>query len=521
MCGIAGIFDSRGIELTRSLLDLLEKIAYRGTSRGEIAAGPGWALGANRLPIVGRDTGRQPASSADGQVMAVLNGEIYNYASLRRELEGEGCRFATDCDTEVIAQGYRRWGSSVFARLDGMFAIIVVDLRNGSHMVARDALGVKPLYWIAGEFGTCYASEIKALIGLAGEIEGVRPGHLWHSRHGLTPIRPASVAPMRWLPDNLKAHAEKLRALIEVSVRKRVATDLPVAVFLSGGIDSSAVMYEAARAHPDVVGFSIGAKDSPDVASAQRLCAELDLPHRHISVTKQELLDLVPEVISTIESFEPNHIRGGTLSYVLSREVSRAGYRVALCGEGADELFGGYAEIARAIASELPDRAVEAILQRFVIELNRTQLQRVDRTSMRFALEMREPLLDAAIIAFAAQLPLAQKVAKRASDGRILNKRVLREAYRGILPDWLVDRDKAVLSLGAGFGSNGPEGPFYWHALELMGEAHFEQLRTGYPEFMLRDREEAYYFSLFLKRFGNLSLARNRPLVNASEVEAS
>ena len=118
-------------------------------------------------------------------------------------------------------------------------------------------------------------------------------------------------------------------------------------------------------------------------------------------------------------------------------------------------------------------------------------------------------------------MPLAQKVSACASDGRILNKRVLREAYRGILPDWLIDRDKAVLSLGAGFGSNGPEGPFYRHALERMDEAGFEELKTEFPEFALRNREEAYYFSLFLRRFGNLPLARNRPLVNASKVEPS
>lgn len=516
MCGIAGVFDHAGGDPEVFLSSLLAAIAHRGVSLYETSGGDDWAIGANRLPIVGRSSGRQPLFSEDGTIGAVLNGEIYNHQSLRCELEKEGCRFSSDVDTEVLAHGYQKWGDALFARLDGMFAAILVDKRDGTHVAVRDSLGVKPLYRVANADGVFYASEIKALRACSGQIEAVPPGHSWHSRRGVRLVsRDGEQRQRGQLNGTLSQHAVDLRRLLEHSVSKRVATDLPVAVFLSGGIDSSAVMYEAAKAHPDVVAFSIGALDSPDVVSANRICRELGWRHRHISVTAAELLDLVPEVVRTIESFEPNHIRGGTLSYVLSREVARAGYRIALCGEGADELFAGYPEVSAAIASSLPEKAVEAVLERFVGELDRTQLQRVDRTSMRFALEMREPFLDQDLVAFARRLPLSHKVA--ATSSGISNKRVLREAYRDVLPDWLVAREKAVFSLGAGFGSNGAEGVFYQHAKEQVDEARLAQLQQRFPQFHLRNHEEAYYFSLFNEYFGPLSLAADRPLVNASK----
>lgn len=501
-----------------SLRPLLAKIAHRGTSLAEIGGCDRWAIGANRLPIVGRDHGRQPLRSPDGSVHVVFNGEIYNYRELRRNLEQQGYPFNLDTDTEVISHGYHCWGSDLFEKLDGMFAIIIYDQREGAHVVARDPMGVKPLYYLENDNGAFYASEIKALLTQPGEITAIPPGHFQHSVRGLHPYSRQRTSETPQRHGSLKSHADEFRTMFQAAVRKRVETDLPVAVFLSGGIDSSAVMYEVAKAHPNVVGFSIGSEDGPDVVAARRLCADLDLKHHHIPVTAQTLLGSIPDVIWTIESFEPNHIRGGTLSYILSREVARAGYKIALCGEGADELFGGYAEVGSALTSGLPKAAIEAIMARFVNELHRTQLQRVDRTSMRFALEVREPFLDQQIIAFADSLPLDHKIALK-GRGRVMNKRVLREAYRDVLPDWLVDRSKAVLSLGAGFGSNGPEGMFYHHAHEMVSQEEFLALRNDHPEFDLSNREEGYYFRIFKERFGALSLARNRPLVNATLAE--
>lgn len=517
MCGIAAIFSMTYGDPLEALAPVLVALAHRGITGPETGAGDGWAMGAIRLPIVGREQGRQPIQSADGSVTVVLNGEIYNHARLRAVLECQGYVFRTDCDTEVLAHGYHFWGASLFPQLDGIFALVIHDARDGSHVAARDPLGVKPLYHVSNAHGAYYASEIKALLACDGTIAYLPPGHYRVGSEASQPYRPAPE-PAAPLHGALAYHAQMLRQLVRAAVQKRVATDLPVAVLLSGGIDSSVVMYEAALAHDDVTAFSIGADDGPDALAAQRLCRELGLRHRHITVDGGTLLASVPETIWTIESFEPNHIRGGTLSFHLSKEVARLGYRLALCGEGADELFGGYPEMGAAVQSGLPDAAIAAMLARFVAELHRTQLQRVDRTAMRFALEVREPFLDLDVVEFAARLPLAHKIAADGA-GRLRNKRVLREAWRGLLPDWVVDRDKAVLSLGAGFGSNGPEGLFYQHGLAMMPEEGLQALRARFPAFALANREEAWYFSLYCARFGALPLGKQRPLVNTSVAE--
>jgi asparagine synthase (glutamine-hydrolysing) len=514
MCGIAGVLLTHSAGADAVLKSLLESVQHRGYSRYETAFTGHWGLGAHRLEIVDPANGRQPFSSNDGAITAVLNGEIYNHHSLRRELQQLGCKFRSETDSEVIAHGYRSWGDALFARLDGMFAILLYDARNCTLIGVRDPLGVKPLYVVSNADGDFFGSEIKSLLSLRGTITEVGPGEIrlsgGHTK-SYAESRPTDIRPTETLADN----AEILRELMRASITKRLDTPLPVAVFLSGGIDSAAVMYEAVRAHPNVTAFSIGLEDSSDVLSATRLCNELGLRHEHIAVTWRDLLEAIPDVIWTIESFEPNHVRGGTLSYVLSRAVARAGYRIALCGEGADELFGGYAEVGSAIRQREPPLLIETMLTRFVAELHRTQLQRIDRTSMRFTLEMREPFLDKQVVSFARSLPLDHKAALLA-DGTLENKRVLRAAYRDRLPDWVVNRSKTVLSQGAGFGSNGPEGPFFEHALAEMSEQGFEAIRRARPAFGLRNREEAYYFETFREKFGPLLLAAHRPLVNAS-----
>lgn len=512
MCGVAGVFLRETGQTAEQLFPLLDAIKHRGYSCQESASGSKWAIGANRLEIVDRPNGRQPFYSQDGSIAIVFNGEIYNYKALRDQLIAQGYQFRTNTDTEVIAHGFHLWRAGLFDRLDGMFAIIVHDSTDGSYCAARDPLGVKPLYYAITATGVFMASEIKALLHLGSEIKEVPPGHIMREPEHFAPY---VTWPEVEVSNSLADNAVKLRSLFSEAICKRVDTDLPVAVLLSAGIDSSAVIYEAVRRHKNVVGFTIGNDEGSDVIAAKRLCSELGSNHQHIRVSEQELLAVIPEVIWTIESFEPNHIRGGCLSYVLSREVARAGYRIALCGEGADELFGGYREFGLALTRGETPGAVGATMDRFVAELYKTQLKRVDRTGMRFTLEVREPFLDKAIISFAKRLPVDHKVVLF-SDGQVVDKRVLREAYRGRLPNWVVDRTKAVLSLGAGFGSNGQEGMFYLNGQSRISETEFESLRAEHPEFNLQNREEAYYFKIFQSKFGELGLAKQRPVVNAT-----
>lgn len=517
MCGIAGVFlrasDSSAIA---GLSRLLDAIRHRGYSCHEAGNGPNWAIGANRLEIVDGSNGRQPFYSDAGSIAVVFNGEIYNHKELRALLKADGYQFISETDTEVIAHGFHRWGDALFDRLDGMFAIIIHDSRDNTFVLARDPIGVKPLYCAVTESGTYVASEIKSLIYIGAQIDEVPPGCIVRQDGSIDNyVKWPNVAVEERLEDNAIA----LRQLLSESVRKRVDTDLPIAVFLSGGIDSAAVIYEAARHHQDVTGFTIGRDDSDDVLAAKRLGQELGLKIRHVHVSEDELLAVVNEVIWCIESFEPNHIRGGTLSYLLAREVAQAGYRVALCGEGADELFAGYREFSLAVLRHESPQNINALTRRFVSELHRTQLKRVDRTSMRFTLEVREPFLDKKIVAFSDRLPLEQKVC-RMPDGSVVDKRVLRAAYTGFLPDWTVNRSKTVLSLGAGFGSNGAEGPFFDYGQKMVGESEFMRLLKDYPDYHLQNREEACYFKVFHDVFGELALAKQRPVVNATSAKA-
>lgn len=443
MCGIAGIFNSlsSAATLEKEIQFMLCTMQHRGYSKFETSNGPGWQLGANRLEIVDRENGHQPKYSSDRSIAVVFNGEIYNFKELKQELIKNGYVFDSDTDTEVIANGYHYWKNHLFDLLDGMFAILIWDDNSDTFVAARDPMGVKPLYYTKDSGKFFFASEVKALLDKSIDIRVFPPGYYVIGNN--EPVRYYKNKILT-LNSSLKENACVLRGLIRRAVEKRIKTNLPVAVFLSGGVDSSIIAYEAFRQHPDVTAFSIGDFNAEDVLLSKKLCECLRIPFIHIPTSSEELLSLIPEVIWALESFEPNHIRGGTLSYVLSREVAKRGYRIALCGEGADELFGGYREFGIALAQGETEKNISQLFDRFIAELHKTQLQRVDRTSMRFTLEVREPLLDKHILDFAQSLPLNQKISF-SNDSTYQNKIVLRESYRGLLPDWIIDREKVVL----------------------------------------------------------------------------
>lgn len=518
MCGIAGIFDFNGKHRANqeSLRPILDSLKHRGFSLFEMASGDGWAMGANRLEIVDPCHGIQPKYSNDKSVTAILNGEIYNYQDIKKQLEAAGYSFLSDSDTEVLANGYHRWGTDIFNRLDGMFAIIIWDKSKNTFIAARDPMGVKPLYYFENDNVFTFASELKALCHQSKQIKSVPPGNFFsRTSEAVQYDHRLPIA----LGKDVYENATLLRKLIEKSIEKRVRTNLPIAVFMSGGIDSSVILYEACRYHKDVTAFCIGKDGASDVLATKRFCKTFDIKPEMIFISSEELLAVIPDVIWSIESFEPNHIRGGALSYCLSREVANRGYRIALCGEGADELFGGYREFGIAIERGATDQGIQLMLTRFLNELYKTQLQRIDRTGMRFTLEVREPYLDKEILDFAAALPTSHKIALGMGE-KVRNKIVLREAYRGILPDWIVDREKVVLSLGAGFDSNGPEGIFYENGMRILTDSELEYMKIKYHDYGITTHEEAYYLKIFLDKFGEIEIAKNRPMVNATSVSA-
>ena len=307
--------------------------------------------------------------------------------------------------------------------------------------------------------------------------------------------------------------ARRLKKLVSEAVCKRVQTDLPVAVLL-GGIDSGIILSQAVKFHKHITAYTIGRNDDvEDVKFARKLCSELQVPLKVLYTNEQEILSVLPKVIQCVESFEPNHIRGGTFSYLLARQISRDGFRITLCGEGADELFAGYSEFVFWHKQKRTNTIIKKRLT-FVKELYKTQLKRVDRTSMAFTIETRIPFLDLELAGFALSLP--PKFLLQTKDGKVIDKFILREAFKGELPDYALTQKKRVLSAGAGFGTNDEEGPFFEHAYALVDDEEYHLYCKKHPEAYFKNKEEVYYFKIFEKFYpaNKVPFIFNRPFVN-------
>lgn len=494
MCGIAGAFatspDADGQWLSGKARTMLSRISHRGyTSDTGFSCENRFALGCARLPIVDASHGAQPIESENGRFTVVLNGEIYNYRQLRENYLC-GTKLKTNSDTEVLANLLEKCGiEQSLPLLEGMFAFIAFDHVENKFLMARDLIGIKPLYYAECIHGLLAASELKAFDSDAGAIMELLPRHYYDSEKG----------ELSWEPSSHESGAT-LRQLISDSVREQVQTKLPVAVLLSGGIDSSVICYEANQYHSDVTAFAIGKPDSSDMIAAQRLCRDMGFKFEAIVIGENEPLQAITDTVHSIESFEPNHIRAGALSYLISKHISSKGYRVSLCGEGADELFAGYPDFVALLQRTGNDyQALERVLESFVDGLYLTQLKRVDRTGMRFALEVRPPFLCTQIIQRAEAIPAHEKIT--IENGAYITKKPLREAYRGILPDYIVDRIKSVFSEGAGYDTNGHHGPFWDYTKQLISADEVVDLQNRYPQYRLTTHEEVYYFKIYLKYF--------------------
>ena len=514
MCGIAGVKAQNQVEVRSVLLKMLDAIHHRGFSQNELIVDNNWAIGMNRLQIVDEANGTQPFISNNNRYICVFNGEIYNFLQLKKRLEGKGYKFKSNCDSEVVVMAYEEWGVDSFEKLDGMFALAIYDKQENNFILARDPFGIKPLYYTKSEAGFLFASEIKALEPLTNQIEEFPPGHYRIADNNI-----CYRDPLKYVNSENQSEDDNpkiLRELISAAVKKRVQTKLPVAVLLSGGIDSSIVMYEAMEHHDNVTAFVVGKADAEDCMAAIKLCEELNTKIVHIDIGEQDLIDSIEETVFAIESFEPNHIRGGTLSLAISKVIAEHGFKIALCGEGADEIFWGYDEFRNQFLAEADDIRLNSLGKIFVSQLHKTQLQRVDRTAMKHTLEVRVPFLDQAVAEYALNAPPESKIVR--IGNAIVTKFLLRQAYKDILPDYITTREKAVFSYGAGFGSNGEEGPFYTHANATISDDEFDNFIERYASFKIKNKEEMLYFTLYLRHFGEQNLAKCRPSVNKTKV---
>ncbi|MBV9795777.1 MAG: asparagine synthetase B [Actinobacteria bacterium] len=446
MCGIALIV---GPAPDAALFDrMLDAIAARGDVR-ETLSDDRHRLGTQRLKIVDRDRAVQPWSSADGRWAVCYNGEVYNFRELRADLAARGHQLRSDSDTEVVLEAFLEWGEEAVHHLRGEFAFAIAD-RSADRTrdrvyLARDPLGVKPLYWSRHHGHLHVASELKALVPVGGPISEVPPGHHGWGDPDTDPAVGAYVDLLAMgdgdEPITDPAEAAKLvRAAVEDSIRVRVDTDLTVGVILSGGLDSTLTLLHVREQHPDCVAFTIGAPGSDDVAYARRVTRDLGVEHEVIELSPRDIRYAdVREAIRMAELTEYGDVINAVISRLLFTHVHRRGIKVVLCGDGSDELFGGY-EMYRQ-----PDAALrQRLFQHKLHNLGRTELQRVDRTSMGQGVETRVPFLDLALVQLAMRLPIELKQ----RDGQ--DKWILRHAFADILPGYVRQRPKNPLSHSSG-----------------------------------------------------------------------
>jgi asparagine synthase (glutamine-hydrolysing) len=488
MCGIAVAIDWDGAET--AVQRLIAGMLHRGDVTDPLArVSATTAMCTRRLRIVDAENGAQPKASFDKRFLVAFNGEIYNHVELRRELEARGVSFASGCDTEVVANVLRVFGPAGVTRLSGMFAFVALDVVTGEFLAARDPFGVKPLYVIQAGEGFLFASEIKPLLEATetGEVMLLPPGYaLSHDFCGPYYSLPTPAAAGTASPQELD------RVLAE-AVRIRVPLDLPVAALFSGGIDSTLVMHYARRVRPDIPGYIAVGSGSPDYLFAKHYAEEtgLDLREVEIEAHGAGTLPLIAKVVETVETFEPAVIRSSLHTYLLSQRIHQDGFRVALCGEGADELFAGYSPLEHAFAQQ---NGLGRNLQRQCLGMmHRANLQRVDRCSMHFQLEIREPFLDQTVVSYAAALDRSDLLQRSGTSAPIGKAplRALYDLYPAQLPISIRDREKMLFNEGA---DGAVEGSGWLDLFEAaISDADFRDGQRQFAAFGVATKEELFY----------------------------
>ena len=503
MCSIFGMFDLQPGDdlaaLRRQALELSQRQRHRGPDWSGVFVDAGVILVHERLAIVDPASGAQPLRSRDGALALAVNGEIYNHQELRA---ASAYDFATGSDCEVINALYRELGADgslagLVGKLNGIFAFALWDGATQRYVIARDPIGVCPLYWGHDAQGRlCVASEMKALVGVCADVSPFPPGHVYDSADG--ELRRYYHKPWRDYA-HTQGHdvaAPALRQAFEQAVHRQLMTDVPYGVLLSGGLDSSLVAACAAQfaRHrieegdrteawwPRLHSFAIGLDGSPDLAAAQVAADALGTVHHGFVYTFWEGLDALPEVIRHIETYDVTTIRAATPMYLLARRIKAMGVKMVLSGEGSDEIFGGYLYFHKAPSAE----AFHEETVRKLDALHSYDCLRANKAMMAWGVEARVPFLDLEFIDVAMGVDAAHKMIDKsgAGPGRI-EKRVLREAFEGALPKEILWRQKEQFSDGVGYGwIDGLKA----HADEMVSDREFAAAasrfrRTAYRRF--------------------------------------
>lgn len=506
MCGILGIFDLKrpAEDLRPQALQMSRRQRHRGPDWSGIFVTPNSILVHERLAIVDPTSGKQPLFSSDGVLALAVNGEIYNHRELRKNLS-EPYEFLTHSDCEIILALYRQKGLNFFDDLNGIFAFALYDQTDDSYLVARDHMGIIPLYMGWDEFGDFYvASELKTLVGVCKKIQEFPPGHYLSSKDG---------EPRRWYTrewteyDNVKNNHTDIQALkkaLEDAVHRQLMSDVPYGVLLSGGLDSSIISaiakkYAARRVEtedlkdawwPQLHSFAVGLKESPDLVAARKVAEHIGTVHHEVNFTIQEGLDALRDVIYHIETYDVTTIRASTPMYLLARVIKSMGVKMVLTGEGSDELFGGYLYFHKA-----PNP--QAFHEETVRKLSKLHLYdclRANKSLAAWGVEGRVPFLDKEFMDVAMRINPADKM----SGGGKIEKWVLRKAFEDYLPAEVAWRQKEQFSDGVGYS---------WIdtlkkiTSEQVSDEQLKNAAFRFPINTPRSKEEYYYRSIFSELF--------------------
>ena len=518
MCGIAGIFNikNQSKELRNKALRMAQKIRHRGPDWSGIYVGGSAILAHERLSIVDPESGGQPLYSPDHKVVLAVNGEIYNHRDIRAQYAGR-YEFQTGSDCEVILALYKDKGIHFLEELNGIFEFALYDEEKDEFLIARDPIGVIPLYIGYDADGKVYVgSELKALEGFCEDYEPFLPGHYYHSKEQKM---------KRWYTRDWMdyeavktntAHVSDVHDALEAAVHRQLMSDVPYGVLLSGGLDSSVISaiakkYAAKRIEtdgasdawwPQLHSFAIGLKSAPDLSKAREVAEYIGTVHHEINYTIQEGLDALRDVIYFIETYDVTTVRASTPMYLLARVIKSMGIKMVLSGEGADEIFGGYLYFHKA-----PDaRAFHEETVRKISKLYLYDCLRANKSLAAWGVEGRVPFLDKEFLDVAMRLNPEAKMA----SGKVIEKKIVREAFAHMLPESVVWRQKEQFSDGVGYN---------WIdtlkaiTATAVSDEQMAQAAKRFPIHTPQNKEEYYYRSIFEEHFPSASAAKSVPSV--------
>ena len=518
MCGIVGIFKikSQSEELRNTALRMAQKIRHRGPDWSGIYTGGSAILAHERLSIVDPQSGGQPLYSPNRKQILAVNGEIYNHREIRTRYAGR-YEFRTGSDCEVILALYQDKGIHFLEELNGIFAFALYDEERDEFLIARDPIGVIPLYIGHDADGTIYvASELKALEGFCDEYEPFLPGHYFYSKEGkMKQWYTRDWTDYEAIKDN-PASVTDLHDALEEAVHRQLMSDVPYGVLLSGGLDSSVISaiakkYAAKRIEtdgasdawwPQLHSFAIGLKGAPDLIKAREVAEYIGTVHHEINYTIQEGLDALRDVIYFIETYDVTTVRASTPMYLLGRVIKSMGIKMVLSGEGADEIFGGYLYFHKA-----PDaRAFHDETVRKLSKLYLYDCLRANKSLSAWGVEGRVPFLDKEFLDVAMRLNPKAKMA----PGKVIEKKIVREAFADMLPESVAWRQKEQFSDGVGYS---------WIdtlkaiTATAISDEQMAKAADRFPVNTPQNKEEYYYRSIFEEHFPSASAARSVPSV--------